>query len=56
MDTERTVGTVMVVDDDENIRKVLAHWVAEAGHTVKLAADADAALRLLDAEPVDVAV
>ena len=37
----------MVVDDDENIRKVLAHWVAEAGHTVKVAADADAALQRL---------
>jgi DNA-binding NtrC family response regulator len=46
----------MVVDDDENIRKVLAHWVAEAGHTVKVAADADAALKMLDDEPVDVAV
>ena len=56
MDTERTVGTVMVVDDDENIRKVLAHWVAEAGHTVKVAADADAALQMLDSESVDVAV
>ena len=41
---------------DLNIRKVLAHWVAEAGHTVKVAADADAALQMLDSEPVDVAV
>ena len=56
MKAERTTGTVLIVDDDENIRKILAYWVAGAGHSVKAAADADAALGVLDSEAIDVAI
>ena len=56
MESEKLTGTVLVVDDDEWVRKVLARWVAEMGHTVKVAAGADEALELMREWPVDVAL
>ena len=54
--SEQSTGTVLVVDDDEGVRKVLARWVAEMGHTVKVAAGADEALELMREWPIDVAL
>ncbi|GAB3412853.1 PAS domain-containing protein [Massilia agilis] len=42
-------GVVMVVDDEENIRAVMAEVLGMHGYTVALAADAHAALRQLHA-------
>ena len=54
--SDKLTGTVLVVDDDEGVRKVLARWVAEMGHTVKVASDADAALEVMETCTVDVAL
>ena len=54
--TERVVGTILVVDDDEGVRKLLARWVSEMGHTVKVAPDGDSALAIMQAETIDVAL
>jgi CheY-like chemotaxis protein len=49
-------GTVLVVDDDEGVRKVLTRWVSEMGFVVKAAADADTALQIVRDGPIDVAL
>ena len=54
--SDKLTGTVLVVDDDDGVRKVLARWVAEMGHTVKVAGDAGAALELMETCAVDVAL
>ncbi len=56
MKTEDAAGTILVVDDDEGVRKLLARWVADMGHTVKVAPDADTALKIMRACPIDVAL
>jgi DNA-binding NtrC family response regulator len=56
MNSDKPTGTVLVVDDDEGVRKVLARWVGEMGHTVKVAAGADEALELMREWPIDVAL
>ena len=47
---------VLVVDDDEGVRRVLSRWAAEMGYTVHAAADADSALDMMREHPVDVAL
>jgi DNA-binding NtrC family response regulator len=47
------VTTVLVVDDEKKIRSHLATYLGGQGHRVLLAADAPEALRLADAEAVD---
>jgi len=47
---------IVVVDDDEVARLVLARMVSSLGHTVFVAEMADEALHLVDDEPVDVVV
>ena len=54
--SEQTSGTILVVDDDEGVRNVLSRWVAEMGYAVKTAADADTALEIMRACPIDVAL
>ena len=49
-------GFVLVVDDDEGVRRVLSRWVADMGHTVQAAADADSALDIMREHQVDVAL
>jgi DNA-binding NtrC family response regulator len=56
MTTEKVAGTILVVDDDEGVRKLLARWVSEMGHTVKVAPDGDSALAIMRAEGIDVAL
>jgi putative nucleotidyltransferase with HDIG domain len=48
--------SVLVVDDDETLRGVIAAWVESAGFHARQAADAEEALQLLDAESVSIAV
>jgi DNA-binding NtrC family response regulator len=55
-DSEKRTGTVLVVDDDNGVRGVLTKWVEAFGHTTKDAPDADSALEILAAGPVDVAI
>jgi NtrC-family two-component system response regulator AlgB len=48
------MATLLVVDDDKNIRSHLGTYLRGSGHGVLEAADAPQALRLADAEAVDV--
>jgi DNA-binding NtrC family response regulator len=54
--SEKSKGTILVVDDDDGVRRVLARWVAEMGHVVKVASGADEALELMREWPIDVAL
>lgn len=56
MKSENTAGTILVVDDDEGVRKVLGRWIAAMGHTVNVAPDADTALKIMHSSPIDVAL
>jgi len=52
-----TLGrTILVVDDDEGVRKLLTRWVVVMGHDAKAAPDADTALEIMRNCPVDVAL
>jgi two-component system nitrogen regulation response regulator NtrX len=42
------MASILVVDDESNIRRMLARLLEEAGHTVETAADADEALRVAE--------
>ena len=48
-------GTVLVVDDEADVRRVIADALSESGCRVETAADAGAALARLDAGGIDVA-
>jgi len=54
--SEKTAGTILVVDDDDGVRKVLSRWVADMGYDVKAAEGADRALELIRECPIDVAL
>ena len=47
---------VLVVDDDEGVRKVLGQWVQRLGYDVHVADSAEAALEVLEHHPIDVAL
>ena len=47
---------ILIVDDEENIRRLFAAWVAALGHSALTAASADEALMICRREPVDVAL
>jgi CheY-like chemotaxis protein len=49
-------ATIMVVDDEDGVRRLLAHWITALGHTAKAAGDAGAALDILKTTHIDVAV
>jgi two-component system, cell cycle sensor histidine kinase and response regulator CckA len=49
----RGVETILLVDDDPYVRKAMARSLRAFGYEVVEAADADTALGLLDARPVD---
>ncbi|PYR63866.1 MAG: hypothetical protein DMF88_24385 [Acidobacteria bacterium] len=49
-------GTILVVDDDEGVRRVLSRWVSDLGYAVKSAEDADTALEIVRECPIDVAL
>ena len=54
--SEQVSGTILVVDDDEGIRRVLTRWVSDMGYTVKAADSADKALEIMGECEVDVAL
>jgi len=54
--SEQVSGTVLVVDDDEGVRKVLTRWVEDMGYAVKTAESADRALEMMREGDVDVAL
>jgi DNA-binding NtrC family response regulator len=54
--SEQIPGTVLVVDDDEGVRKVLARWVSDMGYAVKTAESADTALEIVRDSAIDVAL
>ena len=49
-------ANVLIVDDDEGVRKVLTRWVEGLGHRVISAADAEQARDLLGDHEIDVAL
>ncbi|HVC59926.1 MAG TPA: ATP-binding protein, partial [Acetobacteraceae bacterium] len=49
-------GTVLVVDDEADVRAVAAGFLSEAGYTVREADNSAAALAILDTAPVSVAL
>lgn len=46
MDTEPSMATILIVDDEPNIREVVGLYLRREGHTVLAAADGEEALRL----------
>src|SRR5262245_48746015 len=48
-----TMASVLVVDDEKNIRSHLATYLGSIGHRVVLAESGSQALRSADAEPFD---
>jgi DNA-binding NtrC family response regulator len=52
----RGAATILVVDDEDGVRKLLTAWCTSMGHTVRAAADATSALELLAEGPVDAAI
>jgi NtrC-family two-component system response regulator AlgB len=48
------VASLLVVDDDKNIRTHLASYLRTLGHSVHLAADGAEALRVVEAEAIDI--
>jgi DNA-binding NtrC family response regulator len=48
------VSSVLIVDDEPGIRQFLSRWLAPAGYEIREAADADAALAMIDVEVPDV--
>lgn len=47
------MGSVLVVDDEKNIREVLAMCIQSLGHTVETAANAEAALEVIERQDFD---
>jgi DNA-binding response OmpR family regulator len=50
------VSAVLIVDDDERLRSLLARWLGSAGYDTRQAADAESGLEQLLAGGCDVAV
>ena len=50
------VWTVLVIDDEENMRDLMSRWVRRLGHRVLVAASAEQALEVLETHEVAVAV
>src|SRR5512133_3703632 len=53
---DATKPTVLVVDDEKNIRRTLRMVLEEEGYEVQEAESAEAALKLLESEPVDLGI
>jgi two-component system NtrC family response regulator len=46
--------SVLVVDDEEAIRRLLTRWLAGWGYDAKEAANADAAIEMMAVQPADI--
>ena len=55
IESKTVTGTILIVDDDEGVRKLLERWVAAMGYTVKSAPDAETALDIMRGFQIDVA-
>jgi DNA-binding NtrC family response regulator len=49
-------ATILVVDDEDGVRRLLTHWITSLGYTAKSAGDAATAVDLLNSTQVHVAV
>jgi DNA-binding NtrC family response regulator len=54
--TNRLRGSVLLVDDDDGVRKVLTRWSVDLGHQVQAAANAEEAMEIMRRGIIDVAV
>ena len=52
----RAYGTVLVVDDDSEMRKLLADFLERDGHRVLEAGNGADAVALVESEPIDVVI
>ena len=50
------VRTILLVDDDASLRRIVEHTLSAQGHTVHSAGNAAEALRLFKTEPVDLVI
>ncbi len=52
------VDTILIVDDEESVRRTFREWLEEAGFHSRIlaAADAESALRLANQNPIDLAI
>ena len=48
--------TVLVVDDDDGVRRVLGQWVEKLGYRTRVANSAEAALHVLEEDEISVAL
>jgi len=48
------LSEILIVDDEQPTRELLARWLAADGHTLRQAADAETALRVLSERPIAV--
>lgn len=55
-DPNRLRGSILVVDDDDGVRRALSRWATDLGHQVRAAADANEALEMMRHITVDVAL
>lgn len=56
--TDATVETILIVDDEEPVRRTFSEWLSEArlDCNILTAADAEAALRIANRQPIDLAI
>ncbi len=52
----RARGTVLVVDDEQVMREILEVLLRQAGYSVRLAETGEQGIRIVDREPIDLAV
>jgi DNA-binding NtrC family response regulator len=50
------MARILVVDDEENVRRVIVAWLSRWGHTVDEADSADAGLAIMEANPADILI
>ncbi len=52
----RSRGAVLVVDDEQVMREILEALLRQAGYSVRLAETGEAGIRIVDREPIDLAI
>jgi two-component system response regulator (stage 0 sporulation protein F) len=50
------MATILVIEDDDSVRGLLAYWLKRAGHKVREASDGAAGMKAIEAQPADVVV
>src|ERR1700690_1179607 len=54
--TANQTETILIVDDEEPVRRTFREWLAGLGCTILAAPDAEAALQLANQQPIDLAI